>query len=86
MTINKPNNTDTQARKFKLAPDYAGTEHRVTHDFEQCDQLMRLFDKERGIEENPLLTSSEWEPLSVCFFLVYLFFFSSLSFCSSTSC
>jgi hypothetical protein len=65
MTINKPNNTDSQARKFKLAPDYAGTEQRVAHDFEQCNELMQIFDKERGVEENPLLTSSDWEPISV---------------------
>lgn len=68
MTINKPNNTDTQSnRRFKLAPSYAGTEARVPHDMEQSIELMKQFDKERAIEENPLLAFADWESFSVCY-------------------
>jgi hypothetical protein len=74
MTINKPNNTESQTRKFKLAPDYAGTEPRVAHDFEQANALMLQLDIERVIEENPLVVSSDWESLNVFFFLLLLHF------------
>ncbi len=68
MTINKPNNSDSQAKKFKLAPDFAGTESRVVHDLEKATELALLFDKERGITENPLFGSSDWKSFSVCLF------------------
>lgn len=78
MTINKPNNAETQTKKFKLAPDFAGTEQRVAHDFEQASEIMTLFDKERGIEENPLLSSSDWEGFSVCSLLLLWYLFKFL--------
>lgn len=73
MTINKPNNAESQTRKFKLAPDYAGSEPRVAHDLEQAGDLVKLLDKERGIDANPLTTSPDWEGLNVCFLSFFLF-------------
>ncbi|EGC30217.1 hypothetical protein DICPUDRAFT_58394 [Dictyostelium purpureum] len=62
LNINKP--SEDAERRFKITPHIASTENRIYIDLEQSTTLMRLFDQNKGITNNPIESFEKWNQLT----------------------